>query len=272
MRRNAFALALTALLTAAALSITTARPVPADDTDVDLQLVLAVDVSRSMDHDEQRLQRDGYIAALTHRDVIEAILGGARHRIALSYIEWAGPETQYVAVDWRLIDSAASAEAFAEALARAPLQAFRGTSISDGITFVRSRFDGNGYTSPRRVIDVSGDGPNNMGMPIEPARDSVIGDGITINGLPIMIKQAWGFASIDNLDVYYRDCVIGGPGAFLLVVRSVEQFAEAIRRKLVLEIADRAPAARLLPIDAPGGDSGTDCLIGEKLRQQWMRE
>ncbi|MDQ7249607.1 DUF1194 domain-containing protein [Dongia sedimenti] len=239
MRRNAFVLALAAALSAAVPGFARAA-----DTPVDLELVLAVDVSRSMDPDELQLQRDGYVAALTHPDIIAAIRSGARHRIALSYVEWAGPGMQYTAVDWRAIDGEASARAFADALAQAPIQAFRGTSISDGLAYIQSRFDGNGFAAPRRVIDVSGDGPNNMGMPVELAREAVLRAGITINGLPIMIKQAGGFAAIDNLDVYYQDCVIGGAGAFLLVVKSPDQFAEAIRRKLVLEIADRADHPR----------------------------
>jgi hypothetical protein len=272
MRRNAFVFALAAGSLAAALSA--AGPARAADTAVDLELILAVDVSRSMDPDEQQLQRDGYVAALGHPDIIAAIRSGAHHRIALTYVEWAGPAVQYTAVDWRVIDGEASAKAFAETLAQAPIQGFRGTSISGGLTFMKTRFDGNGFTALRRVIDVSGDGPNNMGMPVEFARDAVVQAGITINGLPIMIKQAGGFAAIDNLDVYYQDCVIGGAGAFLLVVKSADQFAEAIRRKLVLEIADRAPppTAPLIPATATRVASRIDCLIGEKLREQWMRE
>jgi hypothetical protein len=268
MRRNAFVFAVAAgclatLLTAAA---------HAADTAVDLELILAVDVSRSMDPDEQQLQRDGYVAALSHPDIIAAIRSGAHHRIALTYVEWAGPAVQYTAVDWRVIDGEASARAFADTLAQAPIQGFRGTSISSGLAFMKTRFDDNGFTALRRVIDVSGDGPNNMGMPVEFARDSVVQAGITINGLPIMIKQVGGFAAIDNLDVYYQDCVIGGAGAFLLVVTSADQFAEAIRRKLVLEIADRAPPPSPV-VPATATTSGrVDCLIGEKLREQWMHE
>jgi hypothetical protein len=265
MRRNAFVLALAAL--AAAFS----NPASAD-TAVDLELILAVDVSRSMDPDEQALQRDGYIAAITHPDVIAAIGGGARGRIALSYVEWAGPETQSTVVDWRVIDGAAAAGAFAAAHKEAPIQGYRGTAIADGIVFSATRFDGNGFAATRRVIDVSGDGPNNMGMPIELAREAVIRKGVTINGLPIMIKQPGGFAAIADLDVYYQDCVIGGTGAFTIVIRSADQFAEAIRRKLVLEIAGRTPTAPAVPATATKAASRIDCLIGEKLRRQWMSE
>jgi len=266
MRRCAFVFALCAVV--AAFSI----KAEAADTAVDLELILAVDISRSMDIDEQQLQREGYRAAITHPEVIAAIASGARRKIALTYVEWAGPELQNVAVDWRVIDGAAAAEAFAAALAQAPIQGFRGTAIADGIVFSATRFEGNGFEAMRRVIDVSGDGPNNMGMPIELAREAVIRKGITINGLPIMIKTPGGFAAIANLDVYYQDCVIGGSGAFTIVVRSADQFAEAIRRKLVLEIADRAPPAPLVPATALKAASRIDCMIGEKLRRQWMQE
>ena len=183
-------------------------------------------------------------------------------------------------VGWRVVDGAASARAFAAVLAEAPMQTFRGTSISGGLAFAQSMLAGNGYAAPRHAIDVSGDGPNNMGVPVEAAREKVISAGTTINGLPIMIKQPDLFAAIGNLDVYYEDCVIGGPGAFVVVVRSAGQFDEAIRGKLVLEIAGTAP--RLIPAagsteagpteSGPTGAKRIDCLIGEKLRRQWMPE
>jgi hypothetical protein len=267
MRRRALVLAV--VLWAAAFSAA-ALPALAADTRVDLELILAVDVSRSMDIDEQQLQRDGYVAALTHPEVIDAITQGRHGKIALTYVEWAGPDTQYTVVDWRAIDGPGSAKAFAAALAQAPIQRFRGTSISSGLVFAAPQFNSNGFEATRRVIDVSGDGPNNMGIPIELARAPILGAGITINGLPIMIKQPSGFASIPDLDDYYEQCVIGGFGAFLVVVRSAGQFAEAIRRKMVLEIAGREP--QIIPAAAVAGDEPMDCLIGEKLREQWMRE
>ena len=267
MRRSALVLAATLWLALWAAALPPAR---AADTPVDLELILAVDVSRSMDIDEQQLQRDGYVAAITHPEVIDAITQGRHGRIALTYVEWAGPDTQYTVVDWRAIDGPQSARAFAAALAQAPIQRFRGTSISNGLVFVAPQFDRNGFAATRRVIDVSGDGPNNMGIPIEVARAPVISAGITINGLPIMIKQPGGFAAIPNLDRYYEQCVIGGFGAFLVVVRSADQFAEAIRRKLVLEIAGREP--QVIPAAATAGGKRIDCLIGEKQRQQWERQ
>lgn len=265
MRGSAFTLVLAAVLWSAALPLARAADIP-----VDLELILAVDVSRSMDTDEQKLQRDGYVAALTHPEVVAAITQGRHGKIALSYVEWAGPESQYKVMDWRVIDGPASARAFAAELAQAPIQRLSGTSISSGLAFVAPQFDDNGYQAARRVIDVSGDGPNNTGIPVEMAREPIIRAGITINGLPIMIKRMGGFFSIPNLDVYYQDCVIGGFGAFLVVVQSADQFAEAIRRKLVLEIAGREPQA--IPAAATASGKRIDCLIGEKLRQQWMGE
>jgi hypothetical protein len=266
MPRFALGLVCAAALLAAALS----PPARAADLPVDLELILAVDISFSMDDDEQQLQRAGYVAAITNPDVIAAIGRGLNGRIALSYVEWAGPERQQVVVDWRVVDGPASAQAFAATLAAAPLAQFRGTSISGSLAFLKPRFEGNGFEAPRHVIDVSGDGPNNMGIPVEAARDAVVAAGITVNGLPIMIKRASGFAAIENLDVYYEDCVIGGPGAFVVVVHGAGQFAEAIRRKLVLEIAGGAPG--LIPAAAAGEGKRIDCLIGEKLRRQWMSE
>jgi hypothetical protein len=267
MRRSAL---VAAVLWAAVLCAAAPAPARATDTRVDLELILAVDVSRSMDIDEQQLQRDGYVAAITHPEVVDAITQGRHGRIALSYVEWAGPDTQYTVVDWRAIDGPASARDFAAALAQAPIQRFRGTSISSGLVYVAPQFERNGFEAVRRVIDVSGDGPNNMGIPIEVARAPVLAAGITINGLPIMIKQPSGFAAIPDLDAYYEQCVIGGFGAFLIVVRSADQFAEAIRRKLVLEIAGTMPAPRLMHAAEVTMAPRVDCLIGEKQRGRWI--
>jgi hypothetical protein len=241
----------------------------ADDVDVDLELVLAVDVSRSMDAGEQDLQRQGYIDAIQHADVLAAIREGVFGRIAVTYAEWAGPGLQRVVAPWTLIEGADSASAFANAIAARPPSHLQGTSISGGLLFASGLFEGSGYRSPRQVIDVSGDGPNNMGVPVLQARELVLRRGMTINGLPIMIHADYsGGYSIPDLDVYYEDCVIGGPGAFLLTVESMERIAEAIRRKLVLEIAG-APA-KILPAAFPGQAPRIDCLIGEKLRRRWM--
>ncbi len=239
--------------------------------DVDLELVLAVDVSRSMDVDEQHLQRDGYVAAFRHPDVIQAIASGAAGRIAVTYMEWSGPAYQQVLVPWTIIGNAAEAEAFASQLEKMPLVRESGTSISGGLEGAARLFASSGVRGQRQAIDVSGDGPNNMGLPVVTMRDQVIEEGITINGLPIVLKTRDSFSTfnIPNLDVYYEDCVIGGPGAFMITVDDVSRFEVAIRRKLVLEISGLPP--HLMPAAEPfRPPPRVDCLIGEKIRGRWM--
>jgi hypothetical protein len=242
----------------------------AQETEVDLELVLAVDVSGSMDRDVQELQRDGYVEAFRHPEVISAIGAGMLGRIAVTYIEWAGPASQTVRIPWTVIDGAEAARKFADLLTQAPISRFRGTSISHSLMFAAPTFDKNGLAGTRKVIDISGDGPNNMGVPVLVARAPVIAAGITINGLPIMIKRPNGFYSIAGLDIYYEDCVIGGPGAFLVTVQSRDMFASAIRRKLVLEIVARP--SPVIHASETVAKPRIDCLIGERLREQWMRE
>src|SRR5690606_37848152 len=159
MRGSAFA----ALVLAAVLCAAAPPPARAADIPVDLELILAVDVSRSMDTEELELQREGYVAALTHPEIVAVITGGFHGRIALSYVEWAGPEVRSIVVGWQGIDGADAAAACAAELASAPIERYRGTSISNSLAYVAPLFDGNGYAGTRRVIDVSGDGPNNMG-------------------------------------------------------------------------------------------------------------
>jgi hypothetical protein len=243
----------------------------AADVAVDLELVLAVDVSGSMDTDEQQLQREGYVAALAHPDVVGAIRSGGYQRIAVTYVEWAGPDAQSVTIPWRLLEDRASAEAFAGELAAAPFARIRRTSISGALDFSARLFDGNGYDGFRRVIDVSGDGPNNSGPPVAPVREAVLARGIVINGLPITLKRGdRGFGSIPDLDVYYEDCVIGGPGSFMIAIDAPDQFVDAIRRKLVLEIAGGEP--RLVPASEAVRPPRIDCMIGERLRRTWEWE
>ena len=263
------------LLSTLLLVLTFAAPARAQ-TLVDLQLVLAVDISRSMDQDEQTLQRAGYVAALRDPEVIRAIQGGPLGRIAISYVEWAGHGLQTVLVPWTLIDGAQSAALVADALAVQPLQRLRRTSISNALTFSAAHFETSGFQSARRVIDVSGDGPNNQGFGVVAARDAVVDQGITINGLPIMLKTGFpsGFFDVQDLDLYYEDCVIGGFGAFIVTVQDMTEFADAIRRKLILEIAGRTPPPRVLRAQwtpAQTGTAATDCQIGEKLWDSWMR-
>jgi hypothetical protein len=245
-------------------------PAAAAEARVDLELVLAVDVSRSMDIDELGVQRDGYAVAFRHPDVISAIRSGPLQSIAVTYVEWAGPEHQVVVLPWTIINSEAAARSFSDRLLSSPPGRYSGTSISGGLLFSAASFAGNGFAGERRVIDVSGDGPNNRGMPVEPVRTEIVAQGITINGLPLLVKEPFGPYSIDNLDVYYEDCVIGGPGAFLVPVHDMSQLAAAIRRKLVLEIAGAPP--RLIPVKEMRPMPRVDCLIGEKLIERWLEK
>lgn len=212
-------------------------------TPVDLELVLAVDVSGSVDKVEARLQRQGYVAAMAHPRVIEAIEYGSLGRIAVTYVEWANELHHEVVVDWTLVSDTASAETFAAALSEAPLATARWTSISGAIDNGAGLFEGNGFRGTRRVIDVSGDGYNNRGRPVTGARDDAVARGITINGLPIVNERPnpWGGPPARDLDLYYQDHVIGGPGAFMIVAESFDDFASAILSKLILEIADHEP-------------------------------
>ena len=238
---------------------------------VDLELLLAVDVSWSMDLDEQQLQREGYVSALRDPEVWRAISSGGNGRIALMYVEWAGQHIQEIVIPWTLIDGPAALEAFAGRLEKAPISRNRMTSLSGAISFSARQFGTGGFRGVRRVIDVSGDGPNNSGGPVEAARDEAVKQGIVINGLPIILKpdHRSGFFDIRDLDKYYKDCVIGGFGAFVIPVRSKSEFAPAIRRKLILEIAGLMPGsigeARIIRTQVSAPEERSDCMIGEKL-------
>jgi hypothetical protein len=258
-------------LLAATLPVLAAPAASAADGEVDLELVLAVDVSRSMDFDELQVQRQGYVAAFRNPEVIAAIGAGVVGRVAVTYLEWSGSSYQTVIVPWRLIASREDAEAFAAALEAAPISRERGTSISGGLLFSARQFADNDFEGMRRAIDVSGDGANNTGAPVAPMRDQLVEEGITINGLPIIIRpsQPGGFYDMTQLDVYYEDCVIGGPGAFMITVDDIARFEVAIRRKLVLEIAGLPP--HLMPAaDTFRPEPRVDCLIGEKARGRYL--
>jgi hypothetical protein len=267
MRRSVSAVRLFLSAFALAALISPISPVlAADPVDVDLELVLAVDVSRSMDSDEQQLQRDGYVKAFRHPEVIRAITEGPRGRIAVTVFEWAGTEFHSVIAPWTIVASRQDAEAFADKIAAAPFTREIGTSISSGLLFALGRFDGSGARGDRRTIDVSGDGANNMGMPVDTTRDFVVRRGITINGLPIMLKpNDIGRFAIAHLDAYYANCVIGGPGAFMITIDNPERFEIATRRKLVLEISGLMPRV-MLAADEEGAKLPADCLAGEKAR------
>jgi Protein of unknown function (DUF1194) len=233
---------------------------------VDVELVIAVDVSYSMDPDEQALQREGYVLALTSKEFLQALRQGAHGKIAITYFEWAGQSDQKILMPWRVIDGPESADAVAAEIARAPYRRASRTSISGALRFAKPLFDDSGYKGLRRVIDVSGDGANNAGPLVELTRDDVLSAGITINGLPIMLKRPYaGTLDIENLDEYYEDCVIGGPGSFVIPIREREKFIEATRTKLVLEIADLQPQPGIVPA---ASRTRVSCTIGEKLWQE----
>ncbi len=249
---------------------------------VDLQLVLAVDVSGSVDEEEGKLQRMGYVDAFRSPSVLRAIRSGRHKSIAVTYMEWAGFDSQSIVVNWQRIHDEASAEEFASRLAREPIGVGPYTSISGAIDFALPLFDNNGFTSERRVIDISGDGPNNSGEFVVQARDRAIRAGVTINGLPIVNDRPspWGRMPMPNLDSYYRKCVIGGRRAFLVVAKDFRTFGHGIRRKLILEIVGRPEKEKRLandlvhPHESPVlvARTAPACDAGERRRRSWTDE
>lgn len=214
------------------------RPARAEGEPVDVLLVLAVDVSRSVDEDEARLQREGYRSAVSDPAVVEAIRGGMLGAIGLAYVEWGGAEYQRLLLPWTRIASQSDANAWSDRLMEAPRASLSWTSISAGLEFSGRTLDAAPFEALRRVIDVSGDGVNNSGGPVEQARDRLVAEGITINGLPIVNdRPTFGRVPPVALDLYYRDSVIGGPGAFVIVAEDFKSFGNAVRRKLIREIA-----------------------------------
>ena len=238
------------------------------ETEVDVALVLAVDVSRSMDPDEQELQRQGFIDAFRSPQVQDAIRNGMLGRIIVTYFEWSGVDYQNVIVPWTIIDGPETAMKFADGLHDSPIGRLRRTSISGAIDFGVKLLEQAGVEPLRRVIDISGDGPNSSGRGVVAARDEAIAKGITINGLPIMLKRPSGFGDMENLDLYYKGCVIGGEGAFLVPVRERQQFADAIRTKIIREIAALPAETQIQKIQA---DAPVNCLEGDRGMYRWDR-
>jgi hypothetical protein len=236
--RQAIHAALAALLMMSA-------PAPARaQTAVDLQLVLAVDASGSVDQRRFDLQKQGYVAAFRHPEVLRAIRSGRTQSIAVTMFQWTGPALQVHAVPWTRIKDQASAEAFADAIDKAPRELFSGgTSISGAIDYAMTLLSDSPFSGQRRTIDVSGDGSNNRGRTVTLARDEAVAAGVVINGLPIIALEP-------DLDRYFYDNVIGGPGAFVIAAQNYETFADAIRRKLIIEIASRGINPPLVPARA----------------------
>jgi hypothetical protein len=250
---------------------------------VDLELVIATDVSFSIDQEEARLQRQGIISAFRSKEVIDAIRGGALGRIAVAYIDFSSRPYNKVVIDWQVIEDQASAEAFAAKLMAAPPTRGQSTSISDALEQAASLIESNQFEGTRRVIDVSGDGPNNAGRRVDTVRDDVLSKGITINGLPIInLADQWNSRYfLPDLDRYFEGCVTGGTGSFVVVAHDFQDFARAIRQKLILEMAGHMPerpapqpailraAARVMPTQGttPGNPPyEKGCDIGERLR------
>ncbi len=267
-----------------ALAAAIVPPAPASAIEqVDLELVIATDVSFSIDMEEARLQRQGIVAAFRSQEVIDAIRGGALGRIAVAYMDFSSRPYNKLVVDWQVIEDQASAEAFAAKLAAALPSRGQSTSISDALEMAASLIEGNPFEGARRVIDVSGDGPNNAGRRVDIVRDDVLSKGITINGLPIInLADQWNSRYfLPDLDRYFEGCVTGGAGSFVVVAHDFQDFARAIRQKLILDMAGRMPnpampQPRIMRASAPvmlaqsitpgGPPYEKGCDIGEKLR------
>src|SRR5580704_9584415 len=240
---------------------------------VDVELVLAVDVSYSMDMDELAVQREGYAQAIVSKEFLQALRTGPNGKISVTYFEWAASGDQKIIVPWRVIDGPEAADAVADEIMKTPIRRASRTSISGAIYFALPLFEENPYHGLRRVIDISGDGANNIGSPVTIARDTALAKGITINGLPIMVKEpSYSTMDIENLDLYYEDCVIGGPGSFVVAIKDRDKFKEAIRTKLVLEVAGLTPERRIVPAATQDKEPRVSCSIGEKIwRDRWGR-
>jgi len=200
-------------------------------TEVDLKLALMVDASGSVDRYRFELQKRGYIGALRNPRVLAAVMGGRNQSIAISMVQWTGPFLQVVVLPWTVIKDEASIGAAASVIEQTPRQLFGGgTSISGAIDYAMAMFPQAPFKAERQVIDISGDGSNNGGRSVIRARDEAVAKDVTINGLPILAVEPY-------LDQYYRDYVIGGPGAFMIVAKDFETFGDAILKKMIIEIA-----------------------------------
>lgn len=250
-------------------------PVAPTAQQVDVALVIVTDVSYSVDENESRFQREGAIAAFRNPDVVKAIQSGSLGRIAVSYIDFSSYGAIKMLAGWHVIHDKASADAFADVLASKPRTLGVQTSISNGLETAERLLETSGYAASKRVIDVSGDGPNNDGHLVEPVRDAIVAKGIVINGLPIVTEaDKFDVYYLPDLDKYYEGCVIGGPGSFIQVAHGFEDLARALRRKLLLEISQAAPPSNPLLIKVAASSQRSSkhaiyekgCDIGERMR------
>jgi hypothetical protein len=264
------------LLAALAAPLAMSAPAPAPSQAVDLELVLATDNSQSIDRSEALLQRQGIAAAFKHPDVVRAIQSGTYGRIAVAYIDWSSLPFTKLTLDWRIVSDKTSADAFADALLRAPYVYGQGTAIGETLALAAQLIESNAIQGTQRSIDVSGDGPNNTGPAVHRVRDEIIARRITVNGLPVISTGEYGQGDwgiyYGELENYYLNCVIGGPRAFAIPAKGFQEFAEAVRRKLVLEISDietsrprvlktgAAPSSPQPRVPAPpGGNNAENC-------------
>ena len=216
---------------------------------VDLQLVIAADTSTSIDDTEAALERQGVAGAFRSPEIVRAISSGSLGHIAVLYMDWSGGPNNQIVVNWRTIGDKVSADAFADALLKAPRTYGRGTSIGGAMEMGAALIESSGFEAMRRAIDISGDGPSNMGRAVAEVRDEVVARGIVINGLPIISGDYgtgdWG-AYPGEIDKYYMHCVIGGQGSFMVPAKGFQEFITAMRRKLVLEISDAGSASAVI--------------------------
>ena len=228
------------LLTAVVCGSSTSQGLANDQTNVDVELILAVDISFSISSGEQDIQRQGYVAAFRDPKIIRSITSGRHGRIAVTYLEWAGPDLRRQIIPWTEISDTKSALAFADALKSAKIHRGGRTSISAALAAAHYLFSINQFQGTRRIVDISGDGPNNFGGPVALARDRLVSQGVTINGLPLTGSAGSTEVPI-NITHYYSECVIGGPGAFIISVSDWKDFQLSLKRKLILEIAGNRP-------------------------------
>lgn len=216
-------------------------------TPVSLELVLMADATGSIDDNEIRFQRSGYATAITHPSVVDAIIHSGYGNIAVTYVEWADARSQHIVVPWTVIDGAASARSFADALQIPPRQAYGRNAIGAALLAGKRLIETNAYKGLRKVIDLSADSANNWNGPgISEARAAVLAAGITINGLAVLCRSCSGQPVYYDLEAAFRDEIIGGPGAFVVTAENAQTFASAVRRKLILEIAGKEPARRIV--------------------------
>jgi len=231
-----------ALLMAAMLGGLTAIAPARAETEVDLELVLLADATGSIDEDEIRFQRQGYAEAIADPAVLSAIRNGLLGKIAITYIEWADASSQQIVADWMVIDGPDSARAFGDAILAPPRLAYGRNAIGAALLFGKAQIDANAYSGLRKVIDLSADSANNWSGPsIFEARRQIVDAGMTINGLAVLCRSCSGQPVSYDLEQAFRDTIIGGPGAFVVTAENAQEFANAVRRKLVLEISGRDP-------------------------------